>query len=257
MRGFAVSGRQWTRSLTDTRPLIDVFAEKWGIAEGDPLLRQAFTHRSASSDVLPSYERLEYLGDAVVRLWTAAKLFAGTSEDGAAKDLNRREQVMVNRTSLAAAARQLGLTTMVIAGKAEIEDGRTSDDRIAEELFEAVAAVIYLRCGWDVLDTYLGSALGLQLADVLAGDGLPDAKSELQMRTQARYRCLPEYRVVSGSGDGRSAHFDVELLIQGSVVSRGAGHGRRAAEMAAAVMALACEDGWPAPALEESDAAIR
>lgn len=257
MMGFAVYGRQWTRSLTDTRPLIDVFAEKWGIAEGDPLLRQAFTHRSASSDVLPSYERLEYLGDAVVRLWTAAKLFAGTSEDGAAKDLNRREQVMVNRTSLAAAARRLGLTTLVIAGKSEIEDGRTSDDRIAEELFEAVAAVIYLRCGWDVLDTYLGSALGLQLADVLAGDGLPDAKSDLQMRTQARYRCLPEYRVVSGSGDGRSAHFDVELLIQGSVVSRGAGHGRRAAEMAAAVMALACEDGWPVPALEESDAAIR
>jgi len=257
MRGFTVYGRQWTRSLTDTRPLIDVFAEKWGIAEGDSLLRQAFTHRSASSDVLPSYERLEYLGDAVVRLWTAAKLFAGTSEDGAAKDLNRREQVMVNRTSLAAAARRLGLTTMVIAGKAEIEDGRTSDDRIAEELFEAVAAVIYLRCGWDVLDTYLGSALGLQLADVLAGDGLPDAKSDLQMRTQARYRCLPEYRVVSGSGDGRSAHFDVELSIQGCVVSRGAGHGRRAAEMAAAVMALACEDGWPVPALEESDAAIR
>lgn len=243
--------------MIDTAPLIDTFAAAWGIAPGDALLRQAFTHRSAASDVLPSYERLEYLGDAVVRLWTAGKLFAGTPEDGAAKELNRREQVMVNRTSLAAAARRLGLTSMVIAGKSEIEDGRTSDDRIAEELFEAVAAVVYLKCGWDVLDVYLGSVLGGQLADVVAGDGLPDAKSDLQMRTQAKYRCLPEYRVISGSGDGRSAHFDVELLIQGCVVSRGAGHGRRAAEMAAAVMALADEDGWPAPAVEESDAAIR
>lgn len=227
------------------------------MSDGDVLLRQAFTHRSASSDVLPSYERLEYLGDAVVRLWTAGKLFAGTPEDGAAKELNRREQVMVNRTSLAAAARRLGLTSMVIAGKSEIEDGRTSDDRIAEELFEAVAAAVYLRRGWDVLDAYLSSVLGEQLADVVAGDGLPDAKSDLQMRTQAKYRCLPEYRVISGSGDGRSAHFDVELLIQGCVVSRGAGHGRRAAEMAAAVMALTDEDGWPAPAVEESDATIR
>ena len=243
--------------MIDTAPLIDTFAAAWGIAPGDALLRQAFTHRSAASDVLPSYERLEYLGDAVVRLWTAGKLFAGTPEDGAAKELNRREQVMVNRTSLAAAARRLGLTSMVIAGKSEIEDGRTSDDRIAEELFEAVAAVVYLKCGWDVLDVYLGSVLGGQLADVVAGDGLPDAKSDLQMRTQAKYRGLPEYRVISGSGDGRSAHFDVELLIQGCVVSRGAGHGRRAAEMAAAVMALADEDGWPAPAVEESDAAIR
>lgn len=243
--------------MIDTAPLIDTFAAAWGIAPGDALLRQAFTHRSAASDVLPSYERLEYLGDAVVRLWTAGKLFAGTPEDGAAKELNRREQVMVNRTSLAAAARRLGLTSMVIAGKSEIEDGRTSDDRIAEELFEAVAAVVYLKCGWDALDVYLGSVLGGQLADVVAGDGLPDAKSDLQMRTQAKYRCLPEYRVISGSGDGRSAHFDVELLIQGCIVSRGAGHGRRAAEMAAAVMALADEDGWPAPALEESDAAIR
>lgn len=243
--------------MIDTAPLIDTFAAAWGIAPGDALLRQAFTHRSAASDVLPSYERLEYLGDAVVRLWTAGKLFAGTPEDGAAKELNRREQVMVNRTSLAAAARRLGLTSMVIAGKSEIEDGRTSDDRIAEELFEAVAAVVYLKCGWDVLDVYLGSVLGGQLADVVAGDGLPDAKSDLQMRTQAKYRCLPEYRVISGSGDGRSAHFDVELLIQGCIVSRGAGHGRRAAEMAAAVMALADEDGWPAPAVEESDAAIR
>ena len=243
--------------MIDTAPLIDTFAAAWGIAPGDALLRQAFTHRSAASDVLPSYERLEYLGDAVVRLWTAGKLFAGTPEDGAAKELNRREQVMVNRTSLAAAARRLGLTSMVIAGKSEIEDGRTSDDRIAEELFEAVAAGVYLKCGWDVLDVYLGSVLGGQLADVVAGDGLPDAKSDLQMRTQAKYRCLPEYRVISGSGDGRSAHFDVELLIQGCIVSRGAGHGRRAAEMAAAVMALADEDGWPAPAVEESDAAIR
>ncbi len=243
--------------MIDTAPLIDTFAAAWGIAPGDALLRQAFTHRSAASEVLPSYERLEYLGDAVVRLWTAGKLFAGTPEDGAAKELNRREQVMVNRTSLAAAARRLGLTSMVIAGKSEIEDGRTSDDRIAEELFEAVAAVVYLKCGWDVLDVYLGSVLGGQLADVVAGDGLPDAKSDLQMRTQAKYRCLPEYRVISGSGDGRSAHFDVELLIQGCIVSRGAGHGRRAAEMAAAVMALADEDGWPAPAVEESDAAIR
>ena len=243
--------------MIDTAPLIDTFAAAWGIAPGDALLRQAFTHRSAASEVLPSYERLEYLGDAVVRLWTAGNLFAGTPEDGAAKELNRREQVMVNRTSLAAAARRLGLTSMVIAGKSEIEDGRTSDDRIAEELFEAVAAVVYLKCGWDVLDVYLGSVLGGQLADVVAGDGLPDAKSDLQMRTQAKYRCLPEYRVISGSGDGRSAHFDVELLIQGCIVSRGAGHGRRAAEMAAAVMALADEDGWPAPAVEESDAAIR
>ena len=243
--------------MIDTAPLIDTFAAAWGIAPGDALLRQAFTHRSAASDVLPSYERLEYLGDAVVRLWTAGKLFAGTPEDGAAKELNRREQVMVNRTSLAAAARRLRLTSMVIAGKSEIEDGRTSDDRIAEELFEAVAAVVYLKCGWDVLDVYLGSVLGGQLADVVAGDGLPDAKSDLQMRTQAKYRCLPEYRVISGSGDGRSAHFDVELLIQGCIVSRGAGLGRRAAEMAAAVIALADEDGWPAPAVEESDAAIR
>ena len=243
--------------MIDTAPLIDTFAAAWGIAPGDALLRQAFTHRSAASDVLPSYERLEYLGDAVVRLWTASKLFDGTPKDGAAKELNRREQVMVNRTSLAAAARRLGLTSMVIAGKCEIEDGRTTDDRIAEELFEAVAAAVYLKRGWDVLDAYLGSVLGGQLADVIAGDGLPDAKSDLQMRTQAKYRCLPEYRVISGSGDGRSAHFDVELLIQGCIVSRGAGHGRRAAEMAAAVMALADEDGWPEPAVEESDAAIR
>jgi ribonuclease-3 len=243
--------------LIDTSPLIDAFAAKWGIPPGDALLRQAFTHRSAASDTHPSYERLEYLGDAVVRLWTAGKLFRGTPEDGAAKELNRREQVMVNRTSLAAASRRLGLTTMVNAGKSEIEDGRTSDDRIAEELFEAVAAVVYIQSGWENLDRYMCDALGEQLAVVLAGDGLPDAKSDLQMRTQARYRCLPEYKVVTGSGDGRSAHFAVELLIQGCVVSHGAGHGRRAAEMAAATMALASEDSWPEPALEETDALIR
>jgi len=257
MREFVASRRLWTHSLIDTSPLIDAFAAKWGIPPGDALLRQAFTHRSAASDTHPSYERLEYLGDAVVRLWTAGKLFRGTPEDGAAKELNRREQVMVNRTSLAAASRRLGLTTMVIAGKSEIEDGRTSDDRIAEELFEAVAAVVYIQSGWENLDRYMCDALGEQLAVVLAGDGLPDAKSDLQMRTQARYRCLPEYKVVTGSGDGRSAHFAVELLIQGCVVSHGAGHGRRAAEMAAATMALASEDSWPEPALEETDALIR
>ena len=77
------------------------------------------------------------------------------------------------------------------------------------------------------------------------------------MRTQARYRCLPDYKVISGSGDGRSAHFDVEVWILGTRIARGEGHGRRAAEMAAATMALACEDSWPRPLLEEIDATIR
>lgn len=257
MKEYDASGRLWKHSLIDPAPLIDAFAAKWGISAGDALLRQAFTHRSAASGDFPSYERLEYLGDAVVRLWTARQLFEGTPEDGAAKELNRREQVMVNRISLAAAARRIGLTSMVIAGKPEIEDGRTSDDRIAEELFEAVVAVVYLHGGWDVLHAYLDDALGEQLKFVLAGEGLPDAKSELQMRTQARYHCLPEYRVISGSGDGRSAHFDVEVWIFGMMIAHGAGHGRRAAEMAAATMALACEDSWPRPVVEDLNATIR
>lgn len=218
---------------------------------------QALTHRSAISETSPSYERLEYLGDAVLGLWTASTLYKKTDETEGVATLNRREQSVVNQHSLAEASRRIGLTKWVYAGTVEHLDGRTQNDRIAEELFEAMTGAIYVVSGHESAFAFLDAALGDQLIDLVNRPSVADAKSDLQSRVQQRYRELPQYRCIEGDGGGRNSHFVVELWIQNKRISAGSGHGRRAAEMMAAQAAIANLDGWPAVAKESENEPIR
>lgn len=218
---------------------------------------QALTHRSAISESSPSYERLEYLGDAVLGLWTASTLYKKTDESEGEGTLDHRKQSLVNQHSLAEVSRQIGLTNWVYAGTREHLDGRTQNDRIAEELFEAMTGAIYVVSGYEKAFAFLDAALGDQLVDLVNRPSVTNAKSDLQERVHQRYRELPQYRCIEGDGGGRNSHFVVEVWIQNERISVGSGHGRRTAEMMAAQAAIASLDDWPTADEEAQNELIR
>jgi ribonuclease-3 len=204
----------------------------------DPkLLATALTHPSYAAEApgeLATYERLEFLGDAVLGFVVAERLYR-FMPDAPEGELTQRKIHAVAGTALAGAAHSLGLDDVVFLGKgvSAAERGRAS---ILENVFEAIVGAIYLDGGLAAAGDFAVRALGERFvaseADVI------DPKSALQQLTQGTGRGLPHYRVVATSGPPHLREFTVEVLIDGAVAGLGIGPSKQAAEKSAAADAL-------------------
>lgn len=200
------------------------------------LLLQALTHPSAVAEEgrsrLLSYERLEFLGDALVNAFLAELLFDffPGEEEGA---LTRLRAYWVSQPALASTAREMGLGRCLRLGVGEERSGGRDKERVLASALEALFAALYLDAG--------GKA-GLKLARKLwkrpilkrgLAVLLEDAKTALQERQQAKSLPLPEYRTRE---DG--SRFLSVVVLQGRPAGEGRGPSRKAAEQAAARDAL-------------------
>ena len=200
-----------------------------------PLLVQALTHRSFSSD---HNERLEFLGDSVLNLAVAALLYEQLSElpEG---DLSRVRANLVKQDTLHQVALSLGLPDMLRLGEGEAKSGGKKRPSILADALEAVIGAVYLDAGFDA-----ASMLVRQLfKDVQINAQMPaigkDPKTELQEWLQGRKMSLPIYRVVGTQGAAHMQTFDVECEIaEYRRAERGIGGSRRAGEQAAATAML-------------------
>ena len=199
------------------------------------LLQRALTHRSASAD---HYERLEFLGDAVLNLAVADLLFERLDAlpEG---DLSRIRANLVKQDSLHQIALRLGLSALLRLGEGEARSGGAKRPSILADALEAVLGAVYLDGGYAQ-----ARALVLRLfADVSIGPAMTamgkDAKTELQEWLQGRRFALPVYRVVGTQGQAHKQIFDVECEVHELRRSeRGIGASRRAAEQSAAAAML-------------------
>jgi ribonuclease-3 len=206
------------------------------------LLELALTHRSYANErgAEEHYERLEFLGDAVLGLVTAEWLYRNhpALPEG---ELSRLKAQLVSRGALArhAAAIELGEVLRVGVGE-ERSGGRAKASLLADSL-EAVFAAVYLDAGLaaaaKVIDRMLVSLLA-------AGEGRTqllgaDAKTRLQEIAQAQGWELPEYRHVAATGPDHSRLYQVECWLAGSRAGQGEGSSKKLAEQRAAADALA------------------
>lgn len=201
------------------------------------LLEQALTHPSAALEAgrsrLLSYERLEFLGDAVVNALFAEMLFHRfpQEEEGV---LTKLRAYWVSRPVLAAAARQLLLDRHVALGEGEERSGGRKKERMLASALEALFGALYLDGGLKV-PARLASALW---ADAIRKRGLEplaeDSKTLLQERRQAAGLSLPRYRT-----EPEGERFLCTVLLDDEPAGTGAGPSRKAAEQAAARAALA------------------
>ncbi len=202
------------------------------------LLERAITHRSFAKEKGSEehYERLEFLGDAVLKLVTAEWLFERYPEhrEGA---LSKQLAHLVSATALAPYASSLALGEELRLGVGEERSGGRAKPSLLADSLEAVFGAVYLDGGLDavgpiirsMLESTAGGAAGLP----------PDSKTTLQELAQARGLELPEYRLVATAGPDHSKRFSVECWLGGEPAGRGEGPSKKVAEQRAAAEALA------------------
>jgi ribonuclease-3 len=213
-----------------------------GISFNDlALLEQALVHSSyvnENPDLAPiSNERLEFLGDAVLGLVVAEKLYQDFPRFSEG-EMTRLRAALVRRDTLARVARAIGLGDYLYLGKGEeAGGGRRKPANLAGAL-EAAIAAICLDQGLTATKDFILRLLNPGLGKIVSQGLVVDYKSRLQELVQARGQQTPVYRVIEATGPDHDRRFTVEVKVGDAVLGRGSGKSRKAAETEAARMAL-------------------
>jgi ribonuclease-3 len=219
-----------------SRPIPELLV-KLGLPEdGTPdMWRQALTHRSAESR--PHYERLEFLGDAVLKLVVSQWLYERhpSLDEG---DMTKVRARAVSDEALARAAQALDLGAYLILGAAEKRSRGRDKVGILASTFEALLGALYETGGYEAAANFLDVWLATEFADAVRLGGLDNHKAVLQELTQGRYKTLPSYRMVGESGPEHERIYEIEVLVDGESQGVGRGKSKKSAEQAAAAQAL-------------------
>lgn len=215
--------------------------------------RAALTHRSAAGvahtghdrPANESNERLEFLGDAVLGSIAAEELYRRFPDEPEGV-LTRRRSAIVRTEQLAAWASELDLGDYLYLapGERASESGR---DRILAGAFEALIGAIYLDRGLTVARKFINRQLRRDIDGIVLGAAMANPKGRLQEITQNLHRRAPVYRTMNSEGPPHARQFTVEVRFNNHVLAVGTGPSKRAAEEAAASVALARieEEGVP------------
>jgi ribonuclease-3 len=205
------------------------------------LLQQALVHRSylneAPESGLESNERLEFLGDAVLGLVVAGRLYADYPERPEGQ-LTELRAAVVRRDTLARVAKRLSLGEYLFLGRGEESAGGRGRSSNLSCAYEAVVGAAYRDGGIDKARRFVMRSLAPEFAALPKGRILADPKSRLQEVLQARYQRPPAYRVLRDEGPDHSKVFTVQVLVGRKVLGVGQGKSKQQAEKEAARRAL-------------------
>jgi ribonuclease-3 len=199
------------------------------------LLENALTHSSYLHEHpeqnTPDFERLEFLGDAVVDLVVGEELFR-RFPDASEGELTALRAALVSSAALAEVGRRLGLPERARLGRGEEETGGRSRTGLAASLYESVVGAAYMEGGLAAASALVQRTMGDAIAATVSAP-LKSPKTLLQEWAQAEHRPLPIYRTLDVSGPEHRRDFVVEVEVAGSV-AQGSGPSKRTAEEAAA-----------------------
>jgi ribonuclease-3 len=222
--------------------LLAVFQARLGyIFHNLTLLNQALTHRSYAYEVSGGdgdYERLEFLGDAVLSLLVSAYVFTtqATAREGQLSQLRAR---LVNQGTLATLARQLDLGCFLLLGRGEDQHGGRQKDSLLAAALEAVVAAIYLDGGFLQTQEVFWRCFLAAIEQCISAWPDGDYKGLLQAQTLSIFGCLPMYQVLHEEGPAHQKIFHVQLTLNHEYRCVGIGRSKKAAEQHAAKQLLA------------------
>jgi len=207
------------------------------------LLDTALSHRSAlnesnsGSKAQESYERLEYLGDAVLELATTEWLYHEhpTEPEGI---LTAYRSSLVKTTTLAEVAQKLKLGKKMYMSKGEAATGGRQNEGLLADVFEAVIGALYLDQGYDAVKKFLHSNLFPKFEKIKANKLYRDNKSFYQEVIQAENLPTPVYKVIKAEGPDHNKIFTINVLVAGKITGTGIGKSKQLAQQAAARQAL-------------------
>jgi ribonuclease III len=211
-----------------------------GVDLPDEVLTLALTHRSYAYEHggLPTNERLEFLGDAVLGLTITDELFH-RHPDRAEGDLAKLRASVVNTQALAEVARNLtdqGLGAHLLLGRGEVNTGGAHKSSILADSMESLLGAIYLHHGIEAVREVILRLFGALLdAAPTLGAGL-DWKTSLQELTAARGMGAPAYQVTS-TGPDHDKEFTAVVVVMDTEYGSGVGRSKKEAEQHAAAAA--------------------
>jgi ribonuclease III len=208
-----------------------------GVDLPEDLLSLALTHRSYAYEHggLPTNERLEFLGDAVLGLTVTDELFH-RHPDRSEGDLAKLRSSIVNTQALADVARRLtddGLGAFLLLGRGEANTGGADKSSILADGMESLLGAVYLQHGIDAARQVILQLFGSLLdAAPTLGAGL-DWKTSLQELSAARGLGAPSY-VVTSTGPDHNKEFTAVVLVMDTEYGSGLGRSKKEAEQNAA-----------------------
>ncbi len=218
---------------------LDVLEKRIGYCFRDKvLLKQAITHSSYTNEQKINkyghYERLEFLGDAVLELVSSEFLFT-LHEEKSEGELTKMRASMVCEPSLAFCAKDLELGEFMLLGRGEEATGGRKRDSIVSDAMEAVIGAIYLDGGMDEAKAFIDRFI---LSDLEDKQLFYDSKTNLQELIQGRLKKEFNYILLDEIGPEHDKIFEVAVCMDNEMIGCGKGRTKKAAEQQAAYAAL-------------------
>lgn len=202
------------------------------------LIKRALTHSSYANEQKINksgdYERLEFLGDAVLEL-VSSEFFYHEYPQMPEGRLTKLRSSHVCEPALAFCAREFGLEKYILLGKGEERTGGRERDSIISDVCEAIIGAMYLDGGMAVAHSFIHRFI---LNDIENKSLFYDSKSILQETVQANGHVSLEYKLISEEGPDHDKIFTVEVYIGGKASGVGSGKTKKGAEQKAAYEAI-------------------
>ncbi len=204
------------------------------------ILQLALTHRSfahAADQYHLSNERLEFLGDSVLGLVIAERLYQDYP-DLREGELTKRKALLVSETTLADIGIRTGLNRHLLLAPEEDRSGGRVRASIVSDAVESVIGAVVLDGGFDAVRDVVLRLIYTHEPLVTTDSSRQNFKGELLELMQSRGEGMPQYDVVSESGPDHEKVFCVDVLLNGRKIGSGTGHSKKEAEQRAASAAL-------------------
>ena len=210
--------------------------EKFNIqTQKESLYIRAFSHTSYANEFkTESYERLEYLGDAVLELIMSEYLYKNTEYKEGMMTKLRSHYVCEN--ALYEYSKRIGLNEYLRLGHGEYESGGQDRKAIVADIFESFIGALFLDKGLEEVKKFIYKNV-IPIIERKEIDFFSDYKSILQELVQTDKRSL-EYVIVNEEGPSHNKTFTVEVKIDNILYGRGTAHSKKEAEQEAAKDAL-------------------
>ena len=218
---------------------LNLFCKKVKIRFKDlELLDLAFHHRSITNEKkhVKNNERLEFLGDSVLGIVTAAYLYK-SFENSPEGDLSKIKSAVVSEKALAPVAIELGIDKLLVLGKGEEATGGRTKPAILADCMEAIIGAYYLDSGYKNAEKYVLEFIIPQI-DRAVSDGIKDYKTQLQELYQKKTKKVPVYKLVEKTGPAHDQTFVVTVNLGEKLFGPAHAKTKKDAEQAAAKIAL-------------------
>lgn len=219
---------------------LKLFQDQIGYSfKNESFLETALTHRSSLNEpgVTESYERLEFLGDAVLEMLISVYLF-NEFPDKMEGYLTAARSATVRTESLSQICKNNGINKYIKMSKGEESTGGRNNPSILEDVVESIIGALYCDGGLEAATKFFKEVILPEAQNTISENHLKDAKSSLQELVQSKGFASPLYKTIKESGPDHEKTFEVQVVVNNKSVISGTGKSKQEAEQDAAKKAL-------------------